>query len=95
MKSKVIVFGLALLLLNIGYSLAEESTRAKSSETTTQKKVAGDQTTVKFCLICGPEEKTESLPVSYKYNGIECKNRENKNDSIIKLKKRTKTGKSN
>jgi YHS domain-containing protein len=66
MKSKVIVFGSAFFLLNIGYSLAQESTKAKFFETTTQEEGTGDK---KYCLICGPEEETEALSVSYKYKG--------------------------
>ncbi len=69
MKSKVIVFGLALFLLNIGYSLAQENTKAKSSETTMQEDGEDDKSAAKYCLICGPEEKTEALSVSYKYKG--------------------------
>ena len=69
MKSKIIVFGLALLLLNIGYSLAEESSIIKSSETTTQEEGVADKSTAKYCLVCGPEEETEGLSVSYKYKG--------------------------
>ncbi len=69
MRSKIIVFGLALLLSNIGYSLAEESVKIKSSETTTQEEGTDDKTSAKYCLICGPEEETEALSVSYKYKG--------------------------
>ncbi|OGX08839.1 MAG: hypothetical protein A2Z88_05395 [Omnitrophica WOR_2 bacterium GWA2_47_8] len=53
MKLKIIALGLAFLLLNLGYALAEEST----------------ETTAKYCLVCGPEEETEGLSVSYKYEG--------------------------
>ena len=69
MKSKIIAFGLAFLLLNLGYSLAEDSTKTKSSGTTTQVEGADDKSTAKYCLVCGPEEETEGLSVSYKYKG--------------------------
>lgn len=66
MKSKMIVFGLALLLLNSGFSFAEEGAEAKSPETTVKEETTDAP---KFCLICGPEEKTEALSISYKYKG--------------------------
>lgn len=66
MKSRIVILGLALLLLNSGYSLAEENTQAGSSETTVKEETSDAP---KFCLICGPEEETEALSVSYKYKG--------------------------
>lgn len=66
MKSRIVILGLAFLLLNSGYSIAEENTQAGSSETTAKEETSD---TAKFCLICGPEEKTEALSVSYKYKG--------------------------
>ena len=68
MKSKIIVFGLAFLLLNIGYSLAEESTKTESSETTTNED-GSDKNVAKYCPVCGPENEMEGLSVSYKYEG--------------------------
>ena len=68
MKLKIIALGLAFLLFGTGYSLAEESAKVKSSETTQEEGTDG-KTTAKYCLICGPEEKTEALSVSYKYKG--------------------------
>lgn len=66
MKSIIVILGLAFLLLNSGYSIAEESTQVGSSETTVKEDT---NDTAKFCLICGPEEETEALSVSYKYKG--------------------------
>lgn len=66
MKSITMILGLVFLLLNSGYSVAEDNPQTTSSEATTKEETS-DAT--KFCLICGPEEKTEALSVSYKYKG--------------------------
>ena len=64
MKLRIVTIGLTFLLFNAGYSLAEDSTKAKG--TTAQEETTDAP---KFCLICGPEEETEALSVSYKYKG--------------------------
>lgn len=66
MKSRIVILGLAFLLINSGYSIAEDNAQAKSFETIVQEETSD---AVKFCLICGPEEETEALSVSYKYKG--------------------------
>ncbi len=69
MKLRVITLGLAVLLFNFGYALAEESTKVKSPEISITKQEASGEVAHKYCLLCGPEEATEALSFSYKYKG--------------------------
>lgn len=72
MKLHMLILGLAFLLLNAGYSAAQDSTEAKAAESTESAETTAPAETedaVKYCLICGPEEETETLSLSYKYKG--------------------------
>lgn len=72
MKLHMIVLSFVFLLLNSGYSAAQDHTETKAAESTesaetTAPAETGDE--IKYCLICGPEEETETLSLSYKYKG--------------------------
>ena len=72
MKLHMIVLSLVFLLLNNGYSAAQDSAETKAAESTESAKTTAPAETdnaVKYCLICGPEEETETLSLSYKYKG--------------------------
>jgi YHS domain-containing protein len=69
MKLKIMVLGLAAVLLSSGYVMAEEkeSINANATENvTTEEK----EDVVKFCPVCGPEDEMEGLSFSYKYKGM-------------------------
>lgn len=68
MKLRIIVIGLATVLFLAGYVIAQEndSTNTKASESST---IQENETIVKFCPVCGPEEEMHGLAFSYKHKG--------------------------
>lgn len=63
---KAVILGLGLLVASAGYALAADEHKGHNHGASSDK-AAAETSEHKFCVVCGPEEKMEDLPFSYKH----------------------------